>query len=120
SMVRDYIKWDDTPMSLTHFAESAVRAYKIAMTPPMLPVVLVADSDLQEKPLAEPAKPRIPKLTLTSPPQGDSGAVSEIARLMVNAENPVIIAGRLSRTAAGMQHLVELAEALGAGVVDQG
>ena len=26
-----------------HFAESAVRAYKIAMTPPMMPVVLVAD-----------------------------------------------------------------------------
>ena len=32
SMVRDFIKWDDTPISLTHFAESAVRAYKIAMT----------------------------------------------------------------------------------------
>ena len=38
SMVRDFIKWDDTPASLPHFAESAVRAYKIAMTPPMMPV----------------------------------------------------------------------------------
>ena len=26
-MVRDFTKWDDTPWSLTHFAESAVRAY---------------------------------------------------------------------------------------------
>ena len=34
-MVRDYTKWDDSPVSLGHFAESAVRAYKIAMTPPM-------------------------------------------------------------------------------------
>ena len=42
AMVRDYTKWDDAPWSLTHFAESAVRAYKIAMTPPMAPVVLVA------------------------------------------------------------------------------
>src|SRR5579864_8042556 len=25
SMVRDFIKWDDTPISLTHFAEAAVR-----------------------------------------------------------------------------------------------
>ena len=41
-MVRDYTKWDDTPWSLTHFAESAVRAYKMAVTPPMAPVVLVA------------------------------------------------------------------------------
>ena len=47
-MVRDYTKWDDLPISLPHFAESAVRAYKIAMTPPMMPVLLVADSELQE------------------------------------------------------------------------
>src|SRR6202167_2956590 len=43
AMVRDYVKWDDSPTSLQHFAESAVRAYKIAMTPPMAPVLLVAD-----------------------------------------------------------------------------
>ena len=48
SLVRDFVKWDDTPISPTHFAESAVRAYKIAMTVPMAPVVLVADGDLQE------------------------------------------------------------------------
>ena len=49
AMVRDFTKWDDTPVSLQHFAESAVRAYKIAMTPPTLPVVLVADGELQER-----------------------------------------------------------------------
>jgi hypothetical protein len=27
-------KWDDTPVSLQHFAQSFVRAYKISMTPP--------------------------------------------------------------------------------------
>src|SRR5881409_267731 len=53
AMVRDYVKWDDLPISLQHFAESAVRAYKITMTPPMLPVLLVADSELQERPIAE-------------------------------------------------------------------
>ena len=44
AMVRDFVKWDDLPVSLPHFAESAVRAYKIAMTPPTLPVLLVADA----------------------------------------------------------------------------
>jgi len=120
AMVRDYIKWDDTPMSLAHFAESAVRAYKIAMTPPMLPVVLVADSELQERPLSERNKAHIPKLTLTRPPQASTGAAGEIAQLLVNAQNPIIIAGRAARTAAGMEYLIELAETLGAGVVDQG
>src|SRR3989449_1094570 len=120
SLVRDFSKWDDTPVSLDHFAESAVRAYKIAMTAPMGPVLLVADSDLQERPLAADFKLRIPKLTLSAPPQGDSAAITDVARMLVAAENPVIVADRCARTPAGLTSLVELAETLQAAVVDQG
>jgi acetolactate synthase-1/2/3 large subunit len=119
AMVRDYVKWDDTPVSLTHFAESAVRAYKIAMTPPMMPVVLVADAELAENPIPNDVALHIPKLTLPSPPQGDSGAVAEAARLLVAAENPVIIVDHSARTPAGIALLVELAETLQAPVVDK-
>ncbi len=118
AMVRDYTKWDDLPISLTHFAESAVRAYKIAMTPPCMPVLLVADAELQENPIGENAGLRIPKLTLAAPPQGDSGAVAEAARLLTAAEKPVIIVDRTARTPAGVTHLIELAETLRAPVVD--
>jgi acetolactate synthase-1/2/3 large subunit len=120
AMVRDFTKWDDLPISLTHFAESAVRAYKIAMTPPTLPVVLVADGELQENPISADAKMHIPKLVLAAPPQGDTGAVSEAARLLVAAESPVILADRMARTPAGLAHLIELAEALQSPVVDLG
>jgi thiamine pyrophosphate-dependent acetolactate synthase large subunit-like protein len=118
-MVRDFVKWDDLPISLPHFAESAVRAYKIAMTPPMMPVLIVSDSDLQERPVEKDARLHIPKLALAAPPQGDSGSVAEAARLLVAAENPVLIADRLARTPAGMAHLIELAGALQAPVIDQ-
>ena len=118
AMVREYSKWDDLPISLPHFAESAVRAYKIAMTPPMGPVVLVADSDLQETPFAkDDPRLRNTKLTLLAPLQGDSGAVAEVAKLLVNAENPVLLADRAVRSEAGMKLLVELAETLQAPVV---
>lgn len=120
AMVRDYTKWDDLPLSLPHFAESAVRAYKIAMTPPTLPVVLVADSDLQEHPIPTNVDLRIPKLTVERPPQGDSGSVAEAARLLVAAANPVIVAGDATRTQAGMAQLMELAETLQAAVIDRG
>ena len=120
AMLRDYTKWDDLPTSLPQFAESAVRAYKIAMTPPMMPVLLIADAELQENPIPADAKMRIPSLTLAAPPQGDSGAVSEAARMLVAAENPVLIVDRAARTAAGMPLLVELAETLQAAVVDLG
>src|SRR5262245_21524538 len=61
-VVRDFTKWDDNPASLQHFAESSVRAYKIAMTPPTAPVLLVADGALQEDPIPEGMNLRIPKL----------------------------------------------------------
>jgi acetolactate synthase I/II/III large subunit len=119
AMVRDYTKWDDLPISLPHFAESAVRAYKIAMTPPMGPVLLVADSELQENPIREGENQTIPKLALSTPPAGDSGAVAEAARMLMKAENPVFVVDRLARTQAGIDHLVELAELLQAPVIDQ-
>jgi len=118
SMVRDFIKWDDTPVTLGHFAESAVRAYKISMTPPYEPVILVADGTLQEEPVKE-KNLRIPKLVMSAPPQGDSAAVVEAARLLVAAENPAIVAGRVARTQKGIELLVELAETLQATVKDQ-
>jgi thiamine pyrophosphate-dependent acetolactate synthase large subunit-like protein len=118
AMVRDYIKWDDNPVSLSHFAESAVRAYRIAMTPPYEPVLLVADGELQEEPIEE-KNLRVPKLTIPTPPQGDSAAVREAARLLVAAENPVIVAGRMARSQQGMELLTELADLLQARVHDQ-
>ncbi|MBV8165309.1 MAG: thiamine pyrophosphate-binding protein, partial [Alphaproteobacteria bacterium] len=118
AIVRDFTKWDDQPASLQHFAESMVRAYKVAMTPPMAPVLISLDAELQENPIPEDAGLRIPKLTMTVPPQGDSGAILEAAKLLVNAESPVIMVDRMGRTPAGMGYLVELAEALQCPVVD--
>jgi len=120
AMVRDYVKWDDQPASLTHFGESAVRAYKIAMTPPMAPVLISADAELQESPLESKTKLTVPKLTMPAMPQGEAGAVTELARLLVAAENPVLVADRLARTPGAMPLLIELAETLQAAVIDQG
>jgi acetolactate synthase I/II/III large subunit len=118
AIVRDYVKWDDQPTSLQHFAESAVRAYKIAMTPPMGPVMLSLDAELQENPLPEIENLRVPKLAKVIPPQADSGALAETAKLLAAAENPVIVCDRLARTPAGLARLVELAETLQCAVVD--
>ena len=118
ALTRDFTKWDDQPTSLQHFAESAVRAYKVAMTPPMGPVLLSLDAELQEHPIKEAESLRIPKLGKVMPPVGDSGSLAEAAQSLVAAENPVIVCDRLARTPAGMARLVELAETLQCAVVD--
>ncbi len=118
SPIKDYIKWDDYPRSLQHFGESAVRAYRFALTPPMGPVGIVMDTHLQEADLHEHGL-AIPQVIPPTRPFGDPNAVEEAARLLANAESPVIIADRLAQDQEGVDLLVELAELLQAPVVDQ-
>ena len=121
SIVRDYTKWDDQPTSLQHFAQSFVRAYKIATTPPFGPVMIALDAGLQQEPIKKHGEElSIPRFVASSPPQGDSGAVKDAARMLVNAENPIIIVDRAARNADGVKLIVELAELLQAGVIDYG
>jgi len=119
-LVRDFTKFDDQPLPLQSFLESVIRAYKIAMTPPMGPVLLAADLAQQEDPIEQGETFHIPKLALSAPPAGDSGAVRELAKMLVDAESPVIVADYAARTPHGMTLLVELAETLQAPVINRG
>jgi thiamine pyrophosphate-dependent acetolactate synthase large subunit-like protein len=112
--VRDYVKWDHQPDKITGFAGALQRAYKLAVTPPMAPVLVVANSDHQEMPC--PAGLNAPKLVVPSIPSADLATVREIAKMLVEAENPKINATRMARTQDGITWLVELAELLQAPV----
>ena len=116
--IRDYIKWDDLPLSLPHFNESLVRAHKIATTPPMGPVAIVADGAMQEQDLKS-ERPELPRPTVLQRPRGDDTALREAARLLVAAANPVIVADRYAHDQAGVELLVSLAETLQAPVVSR-
>ena len=121
ALTRDFTKWDDQPVSLQHFAQSFVRAYRIAMTPPFAPVMLALDGGLQEEAIHENGeKLYIPRYIAATPPAGDPNAVREAAKLLVNAERPVIVVDRYARSQDGIKLLVELAELLQCAVVDQG
>jgi acetolactate synthase-1/2/3 large subunit len=118
--VRDFVKWDDYPMSLQHFAESTVRGYALSCAQPPGPVFIVADGKLQEDPLEEreARKLRIPRLTMPTQTAGDPNALREAAKMLVAAEAPVIIADRYARSQGAMDDLVRLAELLQAPVID--
>lgn len=118
AMVRDFVKFDDTPASLQHFAESFMRAKSVAMTPPMEPVLIVADGELQEMPAENRQALRIPNLVEVSPPEGDARSVARAAKMLVAAKSPVIVVDRAARSQEGVELLVKLAEALNAPVID--
>jgi acetolactate synthase I/II/III large subunit len=118
--VRDFVKWDDYPMSLQHFAESTVRGYALACAQPSAPVFITADAKLQEDPLEEreQRKLSIPRLTRPSQAVGDANALRDAAKMLIAAEAPVIIVDRYARSQQAMDDLVKLAELLQAPVVD--
>jgi acetolactate synthase-1/2/3 large subunit len=117
AMLRGYIKYDEQPGSLQHFAEALARAHGLAMTPPYGPVAITLDQDLQE--LAMTEKPVMKPFVPVRPPAADPNAIAEIAKMLVAAKNPVIVVDRTARTPAGVDLLVRLAEALQAPVVDR-
>ncbi len=119
--VRDYVKWDDQPASLSSIVESFIRAHRIAMTEPWGPVYLCFDAALQEQRL-EGAIP-IPAIGRFAPPapvQGDPRALEAAARCLLEAAHPVVLADYVGRSARGVEALVELAELLALPVIDLG
>ena len=118
SIVRDFVKWDDAPASLQHYAESFMRARMVATTAPCEPVLIVTDGELQENPV-ETAQPlRIPKLVDVAPPVGDAAALAQAAKWLVAAQNPVIVVDRAVHSQDGVVQLTQLAESLNAPVID--
>jgi thiamine pyrophosphate-dependent acetolactate synthase large subunit-like protein len=118
ALVRDFTKWDDTPVSHQHFAQSFVRAYKVMMTPPYEPVLISLDAGLQDEAVEDPHL-FIPRYVAASPPQAEMGALAETAKMLVAAENPVLVVDKVARNDNSVKNLVILAELLQVPVVDQ-
>jgi acetolactate synthase-1/2/3 large subunit len=77
------------------------------------------DADLAELPNDEKLLP-LEKYVPVRAPVADPAALADVAKALVNAQAPVIVADRCARTANGMALLVQLAEALQIPVVDYG
>jgi acetolactate synthase-1/2/3 large subunit len=116
--VRDMVKWDDAPGSLQNYAESFMRARALATTPPMEPVLIVTDTELQENPIEDRKALKIPKRVQVMPPEGDPASVARVAKAMLEAKNPVIVVDRAVHNQEGVDLLVQLAESLNAPVID--
>jgi len=90
------------------------RAFQIARTAPAGLSRVALPIELLGMPVCEPSR----RLPPPRPPAPDLAALDEMAALLATAEWPLIIAGRVGRHVASVQHLARLAEMLGAPVVD--
>jgi thiamine pyrophosphate-dependent acetolactate synthase large subunit-like protein len=109
-MVRSFTKWDAQPKTLEESLTALQRAYNEAISPPCGPTLVVIDIELQKEEAREMKVPtyKAPKFTGI-----DSGEAREIAKGLLDAQNPRIAVGRL-RTPDGVHLAVQLAELVGA------
>ena len=121
NVVRDYVKWDDQPNSLAGVPDSFIRAYQIATTDPRGAVYICLDAGLQEELLTDKVPlPSMERYPNPSSPQVDAGTIDLVARLLVEATNPVVIADYMGRNPEALASLVALAELLALPVIDGG
>lgn len=119
-LVRDFVKWDDQPFDAQGVVDGFARGYQVATTEPGGPVYLCYDVAYQEEPLDDEPELVVhrsaPGLQFPAAPE----VLLELADALLQAERPVIVAGRVGRHPVGAEALAELAELTGTPVVDQG
>jgi acetolactate synthase I/II/III large subunit len=109
-MVRSYTKWDTTPKTLEESLTAMQRAYNEAITPPCGPTMVVLDMELQKE---EAGNMKVPAYHAPRISGIDPGGAREIAKGLLDAQNPRIAVGRL-RSPEGVAFAVQLAELVGA------
>ncbi|MEK6600886.1 MAG: thiamine pyrophosphate-binding protein [Candidatus Binatota bacterium] len=121
NLVRDFVKWDDQPTGVEAIPSSIMRGHRIAMSDPKGPVYLCFDVTDQEAPLdKEIPLPDPGRFRPPAPLQAEAEAIKEAARLLCEAQNPVILADYLGRNNEAVLSLVELADLLAIPVIDLG
>ena len=119
ALLRNFTKWDNTPMSAQAAVEALLRAQQIARTAPKGPTYVCLDAGLQEEALdtATFEMPDIARFQPGPPPYPAPSALKEMAARLIAAKRPLLFIGKVSRRSEDWNRRVKLAEALGARVV---
>jgi acetolactate synthase-1/2/3 large subunit len=116
-LVRQIVKWDDEATTVEGVIDSVMRGYKIANTAPKGPVYIAFDSGLQEQTLAAPIDlPDVRRACFQPPttPAANADEIERAADMLIAADHPLIIGGRIGYLPSATGPVRELVELLGA------
>jgi len=114
-LVEHCVKWSFCVNTKAVLPATIQRACHLAMAAPRGPVFVSVPMEFlfDEMISNAPASPAMPLQ-----PVADPRGIEELAGLLAEAENPVIISEEAGRTAAVVERLIEMAEILGAPVIE--
>jgi acetolactate synthase-1/2/3 large subunit len=115
-LVEPIVKWASPAITTDNLYEMIVRAGELAQQNPMGPVYINVPIETTLHEWTPPKTPR--KVVKAVPPQAPASEIERVAKLLLQAELPVIVTEGAGRQAEGYKALVELAETLAIPVVE--
>jgi acetolactate synthase-1/2/3 large subunit len=115
--VRNCVKWDQDIESDDNIRDLLQQAFRTALTEPCGPVYLCYARDVPMKKIDKISIPRADAGPIMAAPPVDRGALEKVAGPLIEAQNPLIVAGYTGRYHESVTSLVELAETLCAPVL---
>jgi acetolactate synthase-1/2/3 large subunit len=117
-MLREAVKWDYELRNGAQLETVIDRALNLATTSPEGPVYLSLPREVLAEPLPGFAFDSPSRRVAASPPAPDRAAIEEAARLLAEAQNPVIITADAGRDLAAVAALAAFAERFAIPVVE--
>jgi acetolactate synthase-1/2/3 large subunit len=111
-IVRQYTKWDYEIGAVENASLIVQSAFRIAGSEPCGPVYLTVPREIMAARIDGGTAYASEDFPAAASPQGDPAALREAARLLAEADNPVVLVKSMGRNPEAVASLVELAETL--------
>lgn len=115
-MTKQFTKWSAEVHRADRIPEFLNRAFKVASTPPTGPVYLALPSNLLGETISPP-NPQAIRSRIVPRIAGDPEALTEAAKLLAQAQRPLIVAGSGVAKVGATEDLIKFAEMVAAPVV---
>ncbi len=116
-IVRNSVKWDHQIDSQENIHDVLQKAFQIAYTEPCGPVYLAFPPPILQEKIDKVKIPPSAITAISSTAPANVDRLSQAADILIEAENPLIVAGYTGRYHQSVSSLVELAETLCAPVI---
>ncbi|MEC7488633.1 MAG: thiamine pyrophosphate-binding protein [Pseudomonadota bacterium] len=120
-IIKNWVKWTDEPPTANATIKAILRGKTVAGTPPAGPVYISIDTHIQEMKVekdVEPLNPELPRYQPPAPMAPNETALMQAADLILNAEFPLLVGGRLGIYERVREPLIKLLEISGAGAIN--
>ncbi|MEE9199585.1 MAG: thiamine pyrophosphate-requiring protein, partial [Dehalococcoidia bacterium] len=118
-VLRNFTKWDYELRRTENMQHVVQRAFQVASSEPCGPVYLMLPREVLMERVTEVKVLPVERHGPVTTPQADPAGLTRAARMLLEAQSPLVITGQSGRNHSAVAAMVDLAELIGATVVSE-